>query len=219
MNSVRSIVKRLRESAEEEVWDKIHPIISDALMKVTGSGLDDASYDYNNGSFRGQGVVYFEDKKESNKKWKLLNQEIRKALSSIGYEEYQMYDYEEEGVPAGAPFTAFRIYIRASKQEDLDESTPPGGKGWQHWDMPKDYKGPWTQDYFYKEYGNDILGFIYPPYEANIEFLKDMTHYDYVAFLYDNKAASDIDSQSFPKMKDAREWVEKMAAYTLDKKE
>lgn len=103
-----------------------------------------------------------------------------------------------------------------SREHRQDESST--GAGWEYWDMPKDYKGPWQQDYYYKEYGSDILGFIYPPFEANVEFLKDMNHHDYVAFLYDNAAASDIESKSFSKMKDAREWLDELAGYTLAKK-
>lgn len=114
--SINGIVRRIRESAEEEVWSNIHPVISNAVKEVTGDGFDDASYDYHNGFFRGQGVVYFNSKKESNKKWKSLNQELRKALLAIGYEGYQMYDWEEE-TPAGAPFAVFRIYIKAEKEE------------------------------------------------------------------------------------------------------
>ena len=82
------------------------------------------------------------------------------------------------------------------------------GSGWDYWDMPKDYKGPWIQDHYSKDYGSNLMGFIYPPYEASRRWLEDESHDDYIAEIWDDRESDTIEVKRFNKMKDAREWLD-----------
>lgn len=108
-------------SAEEVVWDVLDPAISDALIKITGSGFDDSSYDYKEDRFFCKGLVYFDSEQDRKSKWDKMLEEIRKNLGAAGYEGVTLYDLEKSFVPAGAPFVAYRIYLKARKSE-LSES-------------------------------------------------------------------------------------------------
>lgn len=103
-------------SDEDYVWDVLHPAISEAISIVVGDALDDASYDYTSEGFRCQGVVYFESEKDRSKKWKPMIQEIKKVLESKGYTDIILYDFNKEFTPPNAPFVAYRIFIKASKE-------------------------------------------------------------------------------------------------------
>lgn len=104
-------------SEEEIVWDVINPEVMDAVKRVTGDGFDDASYDYELNSIRGQGIVFFSSEKERRDKWGNLIEEIKKSLAELDYEDIQIYDFEKDFTPPNAPFVAYRIYFRASKSE------------------------------------------------------------------------------------------------------
>lgn len=100
--------------------------------------------------------------------------------------------------------------------ESIEEADSP--LDWKYWEMPKDYRGPWIHPYYYTAYDKDLTGFIYPPYEATSKFLKNMTHSDYIAELYDNSKAMTIADKSFNNLEDAKAWVDEQAAYTLEHK-
>lgn len=94
----------------------------------------------------------------------------------------------------------------------IEEATS-AGDAWGYWEMSKDYKGPWVHPNYSKNYDNSIVGFIYPPYNNSANrFLKDMSHDDYIAELFDDESGDIIETGVFDTLGDAQDWLDELAA-------
>lgn len=108
------------------------------------------------------------------------------------------------------------VNLSRSTKESKDtivESSFEGG--WGYWETPADYRGPYLPDHYFKVYTEEATGFIYPPFEADRDFFKELNHSDYIAELYHTKRGDTIDVKRFKKMRDAREWLDSTVASIL----
>lgn len=102
-------------------------------------------------------------------------------------------------------------YLESRKRKDESSNS----SDWRYWEMSKDHKGPFEYPHYYKEYTDDVHGYVFVPYESNIRGIDSSS--DYQAELYSIMKDQIAPIKNFDNLEDAKDYLDSSAAEYLSK--